>query len=100
MKSSYIYASKHFCLQKCTIVWEIRVVGWEVTYAAEFVPENKEGYTVVIQKPRKMAAKDEPVVSQSFKVGEVGRILLTVDNPTSTKKMLIYRFKVKPLPCE
>ncbi|CAE6128918.1 unnamed protein product [Arabidopsis arenosa] len=86
--------------EKCTIVWEIRVVGWEVSYGAEFVPENKEGYTVIIQKPRKMTAKNEPVVSQSFKVGEVGRILLTVDNPNSTKKMLIYRFKVKPLLCE
>ncbi|KAJ0233216.1 Patellin-5 [Hirschfeldia incana] len=86
--------------EKCTIVWEIRVVGWEVMYGAEFVPENKEGYTVIIQKPRKMASGDEPVVSQSFKVGEVGKILLTVDNPTSNKKILIYRFKVKPLPCE
>jgi hypothetical protein len=86
--------------EKCTIVWEIRVVGWEVSYGAEFVPENKEGYTVIIQKPRKMTAKNELVVSHSFKVGEVGRILLTVDNPTSTKKMLIYRFKVKPLACE
>ncbi|CAH8388239.1 unnamed protein product [Eruca vesicaria subsp. sativa] len=86
--------------EKCTIVWEIRVVGWEVMYGAEFVPENKEGYTVIIQKPRKMASQDEPVVSQSFKVGEVGKILLTVDNPTSNKKILIYRFKVKPLPCE
>ncbi|CAN8246789.1 unnamed protein product [Cochlearia groenlandica] len=85
--------------EKCTILWEIRVVGWEVSYGAEYVPENKEGYTVIIQKPRKMNAKDEPVVSQSFKVGEVGKILLTIDNPTSTKKMLIYRFKVKPLPC-
>ncbi|CAN6808728.1 unnamed protein product [Brassica oleracea] len=86
--------------ERCTIVWEIRVVGWEVMYGAEFVPENKEGYTVIIQKPRKMASGDEPVVSQSFKVGEVGKILLTVDNPTSNKKILIYRFKVKPLPCE
>uniref|UniRef100_M4C8Z7 CRAL-TRIO domain-containing protein n=2 Tax=Brassica campestris TaxID=3711 RepID=M4C8Z7_BRACM len=86
--------------ERCTIVWEIRVVGWEVMYGAEFVPENKEGYTVIIQKPRKVASGDEPVVSQSFKVGEVGKILLTVDNPTSNKKILIYRFKVKPLPCE
>lgn len=86
--------------EKCTIVWEVRVVGWEVMYGAEFVPENKEGYTVIIQKPRKMASGDEPVVSQSFKVGEVGKILLTVDNPTSNKKILVYRFKVKPLPCE
>lgn len=74
----------------------MRVVGWEVLYGAEFVPESKQGYTVIIQKPRKMAAKDEPVVSQSFKVGEVGKILLTVDNPNSAKKTLIYRFKVKP----
>ncbi|KAL0845395.1 hypothetical protein Bca101_018641 [Brassica carinata] len=86
--------------EKCTIVWEVRVVGWEVMYGAEFVPENEEGYTVIIQKPRKMASEDEPVVSQSFKVGEVGKILLTVDNPTSNKKILVYRFKVKPLPCE
>ncbi|KAF8106305.1 hypothetical protein N665_0144s0016 [Sinapis alba] len=86
--------------ERCTIVWEVRVVGWDVMYGAEFVPENKEGYTVIIQKPRKMASEDEPVVSQSFKVGEVGKILLTVDNPTSNKKILIYRFKVKPLPCE
>ncbi|ESQ38651.1 hypothetical protein EUTSA_v10028522mg [Eutrema salsugineum] len=86
--------------EKCTIVWEIRVVGWEVLYGAEFVPENKGGYTVIIQKPRKMAAKVEPLVSQSFKVGEVGKILLTVDNPSTAKKMLIYRFKVKPLACE
>ncbi|XP_010543667.1 PREDICTED: patellin-5-like [Tarenaya hassleriana] len=83
--------------EKCTIVWELRVVGWEVTYGAEFLPENREAYTVIIQKPRKMSSEDEPVVSQSFKVGELGKILLTIDNPTAKKKKLVYRFKVKPL---
>ncbi|GLU16337.1 hypothetical protein SLE2022_327750 [Rubroshorea leprosula] len=82
--------------ETCVLVWEIRVVGWEVSYGAEFVPNAKDNYTVIIQKPRKMAPRDEPVVCHSFKVGEVGKVLLTVDNPTSKKKKLLYRFKVKP----
>ncbi|GMI90555.1 hypothetical protein like AT1G72160 [Hibiscus trionum] len=83
--------------EKCVLVWEIRVVGWEVSYGAEFVPNPKDSYAVIIQKPTKMTPKDEPVVSQSFKVSELGKVLLMVDNPTSKKKKLLYRFKVKPL---
>ncbi|KAE8668476.1 Patellin-3 [Hibiscus syriacus] len=82
--------------EKCVIVWEIRVVGWEVSYGAEFVPNAKDSYAVIIQKLTKMTPKDEPVVSQSFKVSELGKVLLTVDNPTSKKKKLLYRFNVKP----
>lgn len=84
-------------LQKCSIAWELRVVGWEVSYSAEFVPNTEEAYTVIIQKARKMAATDEPVISQSFKVCELGKVLFTIDNPTSKKKKLLYRFKVKVL---
>ena len=84
-------------MQKCEIVWEIRVIGWEVSYKAEFVPEEKDAYTVVVQKPRKMKPADEPVLTQSFKVNELGKVLLTVDTPTSEKKKLVYRFNVKPL---
>ncbi|KAL0800761.1 hypothetical protein Bca101_055936 [Brassica carinata] len=83
--------------EKCEIVWEIRVIGWEVSYKAEFVPEEKDAYTVVVQKPRKLKPADEPVLTQSFKVNELGKVLLTVDNPTSKKKKLVYRFNVKPL---
>ncbi|KAG7586754.1 CRAL/TRIO N-terminal domain [Arabidopsis thaliana x Arabidopsis arenosa] len=83
--------------EKCELVWEIRVIGWEVSYKAEFVPEEKDAYTVVIQKPRKMRPSDEPVLTHSFKVNELGKVLLTVDNPTSKKKKLVYRFNVKPL---
>ncbi|KAL1214482.1 Patellin-3 [Cardamine amara subsp. amara] len=83
--------------EKCELVWEIRVIGWEVSYKAEFVPEEKDGYTVVVQKPRKMRPSDEPVLTHSFKVNELGKVLLTVDNPTSKKKKLVYRFNVKPL---
>ncbi|KAI3464328.1 hypothetical protein Pfo_020991 [Paulownia fortunei] len=82
--------------EKCTLVWELRVVGWEVSYGAEYVPNAERGYTVIIQKTRKMLPTDEPVVSNSFNISELGKILLTIDNPTVKKKKLLYRFKVKP----
>ena len=84
-------------MQKCTIVWELRVVGWEVSYSAEYIPNAEGEYTVVIQKPKKMAPTDEPVVTNSFKIGELGKIVLAIDNPTSKRKIFVYRFKVKPL---
>ncbi|XP_074279572.1 patellin-3 [Silene latifolia] len=85
------------CSETCVIVWELRVVGWEVTYSAEFSPNAETGYTVIIQKATKMAANDDPVISGSFKVSDLGRIILTVDNPTFKKKRLLYRYKVLPL---
>ncbi|EPS60309.1 hypothetical protein M569_14496, partial [Genlisea aurea] len=79
----------------CTIVWELRVVGWDVGYSAEFVPESDQGYTVIIQKGRKMVpTTDEPVLSNRFNINEVGKILLIINNPTPKKKQLLYRFKV------
>ncbi|KAL3845666.1 hypothetical protein ACJIZ3_003069 [Penstemon smallii] len=80
--------------EKCTLVWELRVVGWEVSYSAEYVPNAERAYTVIIQKARKMVPTDEPVVSNSFDISELGKILLTIDNPTAKKKKLLYRFKV------
>lgn len=82
--------------EKCIIVWELRVVGWEVSYSAEYVPNAEGAYTVVIQKAKKMAQTDEPVVCNSFKISELGKIVLAVDNSTSKRKKLVYRFKVKP----
>ncbi|KAL2497411.1 Patellin-3 [Abeliophyllum distichum] len=82
--------------EKCIIVWELRVVSWEVSYSAEYVPNTERGYIVIIQKTRKMAPTDEPVISNSYKISELGKILLTVNNPTAKKKKLLYRFKVVP----
>lgn len=82
--------------EKCIIVWELRVVGWEVSYSAEYVPRIENGYTVIIHKAKKMSPTDEPVVSNSFKITELGKLLLTIDNSTSKKKKLLYRFKVEP----
>ena len=51
---------------------------------------------MIIQKATKMAPTDDPVVSNSFKIKDLGKIVIAIDNPTSKKKKLLYRFKVKP----
>ncbi|CAL9207654.1 unnamed protein product [Musa hybrid cultivar] len=81
--------------EACVLVWELRVLGWEVSYGAEFTPSAEDGYTVILHKIRKLAAVDEPVIKGSFKIGEPGKVVLSIDNPTSKKKLLLYRYKVK-----
>ncbi|KAL3634710.1 hypothetical protein CASFOL_021764 [Castilleja foliolosa] len=79
-----------------TLVWEVRIVGWEVSYGAEFVPSAEGGYTWIVQKTRKIGAADEQALSCSLKTGEAGKVVLTFDNQTSKKKKLLYRSKTKP----
>ncbi|CAK8579064.1 unnamed protein product [Lathyrus sativus] len=81
--------------EKCLVSWEVRVIGWEVKYGAEFVPSNEESYTVIVQKDRKVSSSEEAVLCNSFKVGEPGKVVLTIDNTSSRKKKLLYRFKTK-----
>ncbi|XP_073143837.1 patellin-3-like [Henckelia pumila] len=92
-------ASKHTIelaiTEACILVWELRVVGWDVAYGAEFVPCSEGGYTWIIQKSRKVGPTDEQVISYTFKVGEAGKVVLTFDNQTSKKKQLVYRSKIK-----
>ena len=78
------------------MVWELRVVGWDVNYGAEFVPTAEDGYTVIVSKTRKVGPADEAVISNSFKTCEPGKIILTIENQTSKKKKLLYRSKTKP----
>ncbi|KAK6940351.1 CRAL/TRIO, N-terminal domain [Dillenia turbinata] len=77
------------------LVWETRVVGWDVSYGAEFVPSVEGGYTVIVEKARKIAPADETVISSSYKTGEPGKVVITIDNQTSKKKKILYRFKTK-----
>ncbi|XP_068659332.1 patellin-3-like [Aristolochia californica] len=81
--------------EACVVLWELRVVGWDVSYGAEFVPSAEDGYTVIVQKTRKMGSTDEPVIKNSFKIGEPGKVVLTVDNTSSKKKKFLYRSKTK-----
>ncbi|CAI9754297.1 unnamed protein product [Fraxinus pennsylvanica] len=92
-------ASKHTIelpiLEACQLVWEVRVVGWDISYGAEFVPSAEGGYTWIVQKSRKIGSSDEPIISCCFKSGEPGKIVLTLDNQSSKKKKFIYRSKIK-----
>ncbi|XVF73995.1 hypothetical protein PTKIN_Ptkin13bG0026300 [Pterospermum kingtungense] len=82
--------------EKGNLVWELRVVGWDVNYGAEFVPSSEDGYTVIVSKTRKVGPADEAVIADSFKTSEPGKVVLTIDNQTSKKKKLLYRSKIKP----
>ncbi|KAI3833566.1 hypothetical protein MKX03_004463 [Papaver bracteatum] len=83
--------------KNCVVVWEVRVVSWEgeVSYCAEFVPDNEPGYTVTMKKKRIIRSSDEQVICNSFKVGEPGKIVLIFANHSYKKKIIIYRQKTK-----
>lgn len=82
--------------EACNLTWEVRVVGWEVSYGAEFVRNAKDGYTVIIQKIRRVGPTEETIITNSFKSSEPGRVLLTIHNSSSKKKRLLYRLKSIP----
>lgn len=71
------------------------MLGWEVSYGAEFTPDAEGAYTVIVQKTRKVPANEEPIMKGSFKASEAGKIVLTISNAASKKKKLLYRSKVK-----
>ncbi|XP_065880475.1 patellin-3-like [Euphorbia lathyris] len=83
--------------ERCVLVWELRVLGWDVSYGAEFDPGAEGGYTVIVSKTRKVSQTDEPVICDNFKISEPGKVILTIDNQTSKKKKLLYRSQTKPL---
>ncbi|KAH7423950.1 hypothetical protein KP509_12G082700 [Ceratopteris richardii] len=71
-----------------TLVWDISIVGGDVVYGEEFVPDT---YTVIVQKPHKLPALTEPI-RNSFKVEKPGKIVITIDNSASKKKkIVVYR---------
>ncbi|CAL1402755.1 unnamed protein product [Linum trigynum] len=77
-----------------TLLWDATVVGGEVSYKEEFVPTDAGSYTIIIQKGKKVAAGDEPI-RNTFRNNEPGKVVLTVDNCSGKKKMVLYRYKTK-----
>ncbi|KAH6755841.1 SEC14 cytosolic factor family protein / phosphoglyceride transfer family protein [Perilla frutescens var. hirtella] len=78
-----------------TITWDIVVGGWELEYSAEFMPNAEGGYTVAVEKPRRIAA-DEEAVHNSYTAPEAGKLVLSVDNAASRKrKVAAYRYTVR-----
>ncbi|XP_057970668.1 patellin-4-like [Malania oleifera] len=77
-----------------TFIWDLAVLGWEVNYKEEFVPTDEGSYTILIQKGKKMSSHEAPI-RNTFKNNEPGKIVLTIENGSSKKKMVLYRYKVK-----
>lgn len=75
-----------------TVVWDLTVLGWDVNYKEEFVPDDEGSYTVIIQKGRKMAAHAEPIMN-SFRNSEPGKIVLAIENNGFKKKRIFFRYK-------
>lgn len=75
------------------------MVGWEVSYGAEFVPTSESSYAVIVSKMKMMlgASGDEPIVCDSFRATESGKLVITIDNHSKRKKILLYRSKTKPV---
>nr|GLL40477.1 hypothetical protein DM860_013686 [Ipomoea trifida] len=83
--------------ENCTLVWEARVVGWDISYGAEFVPADEGAYTIIVEKSRKIGSADETIIGNTYKAESAGKVVLTFDNQTSKRKKLLYRSKTKAL---
>ncbi|KAL9227598.1 hypothetical protein vseg_003271 [Gypsophila vaccaria] len=76
---------------KVTITWEVMVVGWDVTYKDEFIPDDEGSYKILLFKEKKI----EESVRNSFYINEPGKILISIKNATYVKKRVYIRYKSK-----
>ncbi|XVF87932.1 hypothetical protein PTKIN_Ptkin19aG0008400 [Pterospermum kingtungense] len=77
------------------IMWDLVVLGWEVSYKEEFIPNDEKSYTIVVQKEKKLGIQ-EGSIRNSFKNNEPGKIILVIGNSAfKTKKRAFYRYKIK-----
>ncbi|KAF7818425.1 patellin-4-like [Senna tora] len=72
-----------------TVIWDVTVVGWEVSYKEEFIPEDEGSYNILLQNQKKMGES----IRNSFYINEPGKIVITVGNGTFKKKRMFYRSK-------
>ncbi|CAN6220439.1 unnamed protein product [Urochloa humidicola] len=76
------------------LTWDLTVLGWEVNYKEEFVPADEGSYTIIVRKGKKMAAGEE-AVRNTFRAGEPGKVVLTIENTSNKKKKVLFRHKAK-----
>lgn len=76
-------------------MWDVVVVGWEVVYGEEFVPSGEGKYTVIIQKAKKVTAAEEPLRNSFKATTDPGKVVLTIENTTRRKKLVVYRHTIK-----
>lgn len=68
------------------MIWDVTVVGYEVSYKEEFIPDDDCSYNVLLQKEKKMRES----ARNSFYIYEPGKIVITIDNGASSQKKKIF----------
>ncbi|KAJ1397832.1 CRAL/TRIO, N-terminal domain [Sesbania bispinosa] len=74
-----------------TIMWDVTVVGWDVSYKEEFIPDDEGSYNILLQNQSVVGDSTR----NSFYISEPGKIVITVENGTFKKKKLFYRSKTR-----
>ncbi|KAL0435596.1 UNVERIFIED_CONTAM: Patellin-4 [Sesamum radiatum] len=69
-----------------TLTWDVTVLGYEVGYKEEFVPDDDCSYIVLIQEKKMLES-----IRNSFHIREPGKIVITIVNGAYTKKKAFYR---------
>ncbi|KAK4418398.1 11S globulin seed storage protein Jug r 4 [Sesamum alatum] len=69
-----------------TVMWDVTVVGYEVGYKEEFVPDDDCSYIVLIQEKKMLES-----IRNSFHIREPGKIVITIVNGAYAKKKAFYR---------
>uniref|UniRef100_M8BFK2 CRAL/TRIO N-terminal domain-containing protein n=1 Tax=Aegilops tauschii TaxID=37682 RepID=M8BFK2_AEGTA len=78
-----------------TITWDLVVGGWELEYGAEYVPAAEGGYTLCVERTRKVPAAPRQHGHNAFTAKEPGKMVLSIDNSGSRKrKVAAYRYFV------
>ncbi|KAL7151584.1 hypothetical protein ABFS83_04G041400 [Erythranthe nasuta] len=75
-----------------TVTWDVTVVGYEVAYREEFIPDDDCSYKILLQD-KKMGES----IRNSFYIREPGKIVITVVNGSYAKKKAFYRYKSRPI---
>jgi hypothetical protein len=72
------------------------VIGWDVSYRAEFAPTATESHHTIPEKTKKLLSVEQ-TIRGTFNCQEPGKLLLCINNNSASKKekRVLYRFKVK-----
>lgn len=74
-----------------TITWDVTVVGWDVSYKEEFIPDDEGSYNILLQNQNRVGESTR----NSFYISEPGKIVITVENGNFKRKRMFYRSKTR-----
>lgn len=73
-----------------TVTWDVTVVGYNVLYKEEFIPDDDCSYIILLQE-KKLVENTR----NTFHIREPGKIVMTIANGSFSRKKAFYRFKIK-----